>query len=203
MSTYNITIPDIHQGTAYLWYNVQLPATGQLLLIDQYGAPTQGSPQPLGASSGPVKISAKDKIERVMIDQSTGPVDAILTEQEAMFECTLSQSSLLLISTYLASSLYSSGTNSGLPSGAQNYEELTSGGLATIPQAPVAVISPRRGFNNPQKFYVFVLYNAYGMAEYDTSFTRTKESTWKITFTGLNVLTRPLQDQMFQYYRQT
>jgi hypothetical protein len=98
---------------------------------------------------------------------------------------------------------FSSGTDAGLPAGAQTYEQITVGGLVALPTAPVALISPRRGTSSPTKYLLVCLYKAYGFAELDLSFTRSKESVYKVQFHGLADLTRTQGDRVAQFYRQT
>ncbi len=203
MASFTITVPDIHQGTGMLWYGVTVPASGARLLIDANGNPTAGSPTPMGASEGAATFHLEAKIEEVAIDQETAPVDAIMTAESAYMEVTLKESSLVKITASLAHSTYSSGTDTGLPAGAQNYEEITVGGLVTVPQAAVALISPRRGFSSPGKFMVACLYNAYAKSAFQIGFTRAKEATYKVRFEGLAVLSRSPGDQVAQFYRQT
>ncbi len=200
---FTITVPDIHQGPGFLWFNVQEPAAGARLLVDANGNPTGGTPLAMGASEGPARFQFKAKIEAVQIDQETAPVDLLMTAEDAFIEVTLKESGLAKVIKMLEHGTYSSGTDTGLPAGAQTYEEITVGGLVTLPTASVALISPRRGFSNPGKYMVICLYKAYGFAELDLSFTRTKESVFKVQFQGLADLTRAQGDRVAQFYRQT
>ena len=126
-----------------------------------------------------------------------------MTGESAYMEVVLKESALTKIAASLAHSTYASGTDTGLPSGAQNYEEITVGGLVKIPQAAVALISTRRGFSSPGKFMVACLYNAYAKNAFQIGFTRAKEATYKVRFEGLAVLSRSPGDQVAQFYRQT
>jgi hypothetical protein len=203
MPSFNVTVPDIHQGTAFLWYGVQVPASGARLLVDANGNPVGGSPVPMGASDGAATFHMEAKIEEVAIDQETAPVDALMTAESAYMEVTLKESALAKIAASLAHATYSSGTDSGLPAGAQSFEEITVGGLVTLPQAAIALVSPRRGFASPGKFVVACLYNAYAKNAFQIGYTRTKEATYKVRFEGLAVLSRNIGDRVAQFYRQT
>ena len=203
MPSFTITVPDIHQGPGYVWYNVAVPAAGARLLVDSGGNPTQGSPVAMGASEGAATFHMEAKIEEISIDQETAPVDAVMTAESAYLEVTLKESSLSKISRALAHAAYATGSDSGLPSGAQAYEEITVGGLVAIPQAPVALVSPRRGFAAPGKFMVACLYNSYAKDPFQIGFTRTKEAVYKVRFEGLAVLARAQGDRVAQFYRQT
>jgi hypothetical protein len=203
MPSFTVTVPDIHQGTAFLWHGIQVPAPGSLLLVDANGNPVGGSPLPMGASEGAATFHMEAKIEEVAIDQETAPVDALMTAESAYIEATLKESALAKIAASLAHATYNSGTDTGLPAGAQNYEEITVGGLVPIPQAAIALISPRRGFGTPGKFMVACLYNAYAKNAFQIGYTRSKEATYKVHFEGLALLNRTLGDRVAQFYRQT
>jgi len=75
--------------------------------------------------------------------------------------------------------------------------------LVSVQQAPVALISPRRGFSSPGRYMVACLYNAYAKEPIQIGFTRTKEAVYKVRFEGLAVLSRPQGDRVAQFYRQT
>lgn len=202
MPSYTINVPDIHQGTAYLWVNVTPPTTGTRLLVDASGNLTQGSPIPMGAIQGATTFHSEAKLEEVMIDQSTAGVDVIQTGETAYIETTLVESTLQKIAYALAHAQYSSGTDAGLPGGAQGYEEITTGGLVTIPKTCVAIVSPRRNISNPGKYFVACLYSAFAKNPYSVGYTKAKETVYKVRFDGLGVMTRPIGDQVSQYYRQ-
>ena len=202
MPSFTITVPDIHQGPGYLWYNVQPPAAGARLMVDASGNPVAGTPVPMGASEGAATFHMESKSAEISIDQETAPVDAVMTAESAYLEITLKESSLGKIANALAHAVYSTGTDTGLPAGAQAYEQISVGGLVSIPQAAVALVSPRRGFSSPGKFLVACLYNTYAKDPFQTGFTRTKEAVYKVRFEGLAVLSRALGDRVAQFYRQ-
>lgn len=202
MAGFTVTVPDIHQGTGFLWYGVAVPPPGSRLLVDANGNPLGGSPLAMGSTDGAATFHLEAKIEEVVIDQQTAPVDAVMTAESAYLEVTLKESALNKIAASLAQASFTSGTDAGLPAGAQNYEEITVGGLVKIPQAAVALVSPRRGFSLPGKFMVACLYNAYARDPFQIGFTRSKEATYKVRFEGLAVLSRSPGDQVAQFYRQ-
>jgi hypothetical protein len=203
MPGFTITVPDIHQGPGLLWYNVALPGPEARLLIDGNGNPVGGSPVPMGASEGAATFHMESKLEEIGVDQETAPVDVVMTTESAYVELTLKESSLAKVAKSLAHATYSSGVDTGLAAGAQSYEQITVGGLVAIPQAPIALISPRRGFGSPGKFMVACLYNAYAKEPFQTGFTRTKEAVYKVRFDALALLSRAVGDRVGQFYRQT
>ncbi len=202
MPTFTITVPDIHQGPGFLWYGVTAPAAGARLLIDATGNPTVGTPTPMGASEGPAIFHAEAKMDEIMIDQEPAPVDAVMTAESAYLEVTLKESSLIKVSKALPHATFSSGTDAGLPATVQAYEQITVGGLVVVPQVAVALISPRRPYTSPGKFFVACLYNAIAKDPFQIGFTRAKESVYKVRFDGLAVLTRTVGDRVAQWYRQ-
>lgn len=257
--TFSVTVPDIHQGPGYLWWNVPMPANPGRMLVDTNGNPvlpagnwaastayavgqeivdtnnniervviagTSGTVQPawsttlgaqtvdntvtwqnlgpvlpMGASEGAATFNVTGKFQAVEIDQETAPVEILMTSEEATITATLKESSLVKISKIVPHSTFSSGTDAGLPSGAQAYEQLTVGGLVPLGRAAVSLVSPRRGVGG--KYMVATLYEAYGDAKFDYNITRTKESVYKVTFTGLALLWRAQGDRLAQFYRQT
>ncbi len=191
------TTPAIALGTAWTEPTTGLTAGAALPAANTSGGFAMGS------SEGAAKFQFKAKLEAVQIDQETAPVDVLMTAEDANIELSLKESSLAKIIKMLEHGTYTSGTDTGLPAGGQAYEAITVGGLVQLPTAPVALISPRRGTSNPTKYLTVCLYKAYGFAELDLSYTRTKESVYKVQFNGLADLTRTQGDRVAQFYRQT
>lgn len=195
--------PDIHQGSPYLYVLPGgPPAAGARLLVDINGTPIgAGQPFFMGSSQAPCTLHISSKIELIEIDQETAPVTPIMTAEAAYIEMTLKESDLLKVNFALPHSQYSAGTDTGLPAGNQNYQELTFGGLVCIPSYTVALVSPRRCTNN-QKNFVACLYNAVATDPYQVDITRTKETMYKIKWTALALPSRPAGDRVGQWYRQ-
>jgi hypothetical protein len=203
MPTVNFNFPDIHQGTPFLYVLPGgPPAANTPLIIDANGNPP-GTSQPffMGSSQAPCTFHVSYKSEKIEIDQETAPVDALMTAEDAYIEMVLKEMDLLKVNFALPHVQYSAGSNASLPTGVQNYQMMTFGGLATIPKYAVCLISPRRGTNNT-KFFVGCLYNAFASDPFQIDITRTKESLYKVRFNGLALPSRPLQDRVGQWYRQ-
>jgi len=200
---FQINIPDIHQGTGFLWVNVAIPATGSRLLVDSNGTPQGGAPVSLGSSEGVITVDYEPSIHPIMADQETAEIDAVLVSEKFQIDATLMETAMQKLFYTVATAQFSAGTDSGLPTGAQNYDEITTGGLVVIPKLSVAVISPRRGFSNPTKFMVICGYQMVAHAKLALGVTRTKETTYKVTWSGENITTRPQGDKLMQIYRQT
>lgn len=191
----------IHQGPGKLWLNVSVPASGSRLLINSTGDPTAGSPIFAGATEGAATVLLSPKLEAVGADQVAAPIDVVMTGEAASVEVTLKESDLAKLKNFIVNGAYTTGTDTGLPAGAQAYEEIAFGGTMAIPKTSVAVISPRRDSSN--KFVVSQLYSAYQAEAIQLPFQRGKETTYKVKFEGLADPSRAAGDQVGKLYRQT
>jgi hypothetical protein len=198
---YSIAQNDVQQAPGVVWLNVTPPAYGSRLNINGQGEPTQGG-FCAGTTEGAINMQAHDTIEEQHADQEPAPVGVKMTAQAASIAMTLREATMQKILQELGSGIYSAGVDSTLPVGAQSYEQMDWGGLVVIPTTSVAVISWRSGTNNPSKFFVFMLYKAYGSGALDMAFSLKKESTYKVTFKGLADTTRPQGYRVCQFFRQ-
>jgi hypothetical protein len=190
----------IHQGPGNLWIQVYVPTTGSRLLIDATGTPTQGSPIYGGATSAGVTFSPAAKIEMLEADQISAPVDGVMTGETNEMDVTMMESDLAKLRYFVQHGTFATGTDAGLPSGDQLYEEIAFGGIIPIPQYSVANISPRR--DAVGKFVVSQLYNAVQMEAIKLPYTRKKPTEYGVKFQGLAITTRPVGDQTGKIYRQ-
>jgi len=197
----NVDVTKIHQGPGKLWLDVSIPASGNRLAIDAGGTPTAGTPVFAGATEGAATIVLTPKLEEINADQVAGPVDVVMTAEAASIEVTLMESDLAKLKNYIVHGSFSTGTDSTLPAGSQNYEEISFGGLLAIPKTSVAVISARRDASG--KFVVAQLYQAYQVEAVQVPFQRAKVTTYKVKFAGLADPTRTVGDQVGKIYRQT
>jgi hypothetical protein len=153
-----------------------------------------------GAVTGASTVLWTPKINAISADQVAAPIDARLVSEEESIEAEVMETDYAKLKAYVANGLYSTGADPGLPSGYQNYEEISFGGLMMIPQMSVAVVSPRQ--EAPGKFVVSQLYNAYQAQALSMPFSREKPTTVKIKFSGLADAARPVGDQVGKVYRQ-
>jgi hypothetical protein len=197
----NVDITKIHQGPGKLWLNVSVPASGSRLLIDAAGDPTAGSPIFAGATEGAATVLLSPKLETISADQVAAPIDVVMTAEGASIEVTLKESDLAKLKNFIVNGAFTTGTDTGLPAGAQEYEEISFGGTLAIPKSSVAVISPRR--DAASKFVVSQLYQAYQAEAVQLPFQRGKETTYKVKFEALADASRTAGDQVGKIYRQT
>jgi hypothetical protein len=197
----NVDATKIHQGPGKLWLNVSVPASGSRLLINAAGDPTAGTPTFAGATEGAATVMLSPKLETVDADQVAAPIDVVMTGEAASIEVTLKESDLAKLKNFIVNGSYTTGTDTGLPTGAQAYEEIAFGGTMAIPKTSVAVISPRR--DSTGKFVVSQLYSSYQAEAIQLPFQRGKETTYKVKFEGLADASRAAGDQVGKLYRQT
>lgn len=190
----------IHQGPGNLWLNVSVPTTGNRMLINASGVPTEGSPVDAGAIEGAITLALGAKMDTIDADQLGGPVDAVMTGETDSIEVTMKESDLAKLRYFLQHGTYSTGTDAGLPGGAQAYEEIAFGGIMPIPKMSVAAISRRR--DSTTKHVVSQLYSAIQMEAIALPYSRDKSTTFKVKFVGLNIPTRPVGDQCGKIFRQ-
>lgn len=183
-------------GLGTNWTQTTLPITSGP------SAPVQNSTVALygGGVEGATTFGIVPKIGEIKADQIFGAFDARPTDAQGKIDVTLLETDLQKIAFLIAGAAYLTGTDNTLPPGFQGYEQLTYGGLNTLQQSSVAVISPR--FNAPGKFVVSQLYNAYVSKEPSLAFSKEKPTTAKVTFEGLAVTTRPAGDQFGTIWRQ-
>jgi len=191
----------IHRGPGKLWLNLSVPASGSRLLINAAGDPTAGAPIFAGATEGAATLLLAPKLDPITADQVAAPIDVVMTGEAASIEVTLKESDLAKLKNFIVNGAYTTGTDTGLPSGAQSYEEISFGGTMPIPKTSVAVISPRRDATN--KFVISQLYSAYQAEALQLPFQRGKETTYKVKFEGLADASRAAGDQVGKLYRQT
>jgi hypothetical protein len=153
-----------------------------------------------GSSRGAATIPISPKNMPIPTDQTTAPVDAVMTAEVESVEVELLESDFYKLQNYITQGTYGTGTDTGLPTGVQSYEEIAFGGVRTVPKMAVALISPRRDVIS--KYVVIVLYRAVQMDAIQLPFTREKETLYKVKFEGLWDDYRPVGDKVGSMYRQ-
>jgi len=200
----NVDATKIHQGPGKLWLNCTVPAADHRLLIDAAGEPTEGTPVFAGATEGATTLSLAPKLDKIEADQVSAAIDVVQTGEVESLEVTMKESDLAKLKYFVQHGTFSTGTDTGLPAGAQAFEEIKFGGILAIPKTSVAVISPRRDVaGSPGKFVVSQLYSCFQAETVQLGFTRTKETVYKVKFEALAIPTRANGDQCGRIYRQT
>lgn len=164
-----------------------------------------GAQIPSGQWEGAVTVKMGDKVNDFLPDHTTLPTKSFLTGEDAEVDITLAETSGNLLNLLVPSSTLSTGTDTGLPTGAQSYTELTSGGVVLVPDMAIAVVSPRPDYPNPPgptKSQVFCGYRMRSKDGVTLTYDKNKVNTFKGTFNCLAVDSRAVGDQGYQWYIQ-
>jgi len=153
-----------------------------------------------GALEGATDLDIGAKVEETTADQETLPIDAVMTGEVDSIGVTLKESDCAKLQILIPHGTYASGTDAGLPAGAQAYEEIAFGGLKPVPKFGVLLISKRK--DQTAKFVISQIYRAYQKETVKLPFQRGKETTYKVTFQAIADLNRPVGDRGGKVYRQ-
>jgi hypothetical protein len=185
----------IQIGPARIWTGVTPPASGAiptLMGIDADGVPTSGTE--VGYTTGPATFTYKQTKNPISAEQSLNPVDVYVTSEEAslVFEAMERTYATLKIAF------------DNVPTVTAATYDLFYGGdstnLSSVYTTCVVLTSRRRGGGSA--FEVLVLYKCYSVDGIQLGYTRTKESSYKVTMSALIDTTRTVGDRLFQWMRQ-
>jgi hypothetical protein len=154
-----------------------------------------------GALEGVTDLDIGAKIDETTADQETLPIDAVMTGEVDSIAVTLKESDCGKLQLLVPHGTYGLGSDSGLPTGAQGYEEIAFGGLKPVPKYGVLLISKRK--DQTSKFVISQIYRAYQKETVKLPFQRGKETTYKVTFQAIADENRPVGDRGGKIYRQT
>lgn len=189
------TPSQIQIGMARIWTGVTQPVTGlppTMLTIDADGAPLTGDE--VGYTTGPSTFLYKQTKTPISVEQSLNPVDVYVTSEE----CNLQFEAMERTYTTLKLAFDNVANVTDVSKDLFYGGDAT--GLSSVFTTCVALTSRRR--LAPTKFEVLVIYKAYSVEGIALGYTRTKESTYKVTMMGLIDTARNVGDRLFQWYRQ-
>lgn len=153
-----------------------------------------------GAIEGATTVVPGITVGKIKPDQVFGAIDARPTGADWEVEVSLLETDMQKLAFVLPGTAYSTGVDATLPAGFQNYEQITYGGLFTIAQFSIAVISPR--VNYPGKFIVSQIYSGVVTKPPQLGFSKEKPTVAKVTFEALALTARPAGDQLGTIWRQ-
>lgn len=159
----------------------------------------------LGASNGALKVEIQDDALDLVPDQSRTAIRRNAMASRASITVELFQSELDLIAKALAAASYSAKTNTLYPAGAQTIEKMTGGGARSrfVPKVCVVAVMQQPGWSNPTKSHIVTLYAAsVGRQPLQWAAAMRKPTTYAVRFDGMGVLSRPEDDQLYQWVRQ-
>jgi hypothetical protein len=185
----------IQLGAARIWTGCTAPTTGTpptMMSIDANGVPLTGTE--VGYTTGPATFSYKQAKNDISAEQSLNPVDVYVSTEE----CSLQFEAMERTYKTLQLAFDNVGTVS------DSAKDLFYGGdgtgLGSVTTSCVVLTSRQR--LSTKYFEVLVLYKAYSVEGIQLSYTRTKESTYKVTMKSLVDVNRLVGDRLFQWYRQ-
>jgi hypothetical protein len=193
-----VLVPGATGGTIPTWATVigQTTTDGGVTWVNL------GPTISLSVTEGNATLNVANKLSPITADQATGAIDVVVNQDTAELDATFKELTFSIVGRTMPYAQYTTGTDTALPTGAQTYEQLTGGGLVTIPQAALTIIIPRRQFANPSKNVVATLHKTYSEpAAFDWG--RAKVTEWKAKFIGLTIFNRLAGDQIWQWYEQT
>lgn len=180
----------------------------------QYGATDDGTAVwfnlgptlSLAYSEGEMTIDMEGTVEAIEADQETAPIASVMTKEAAVVGGTFEQLDLQTLSAGIPHATFNASQKSTLlPTTSQAYNEITVGGLMTIPNPTIVVLSPRRLYTAPGsvRFYQFILQKGYANGKPGLGFSRTKKSSWKVQWSGLAVESQPNGSRVARLIEQT
>jgi len=189
------TPSQIQIGAARIWTGVNTPTTGTppFLLTHTDGVPSSGTE--VGYTTGPAVFTYKQTKVPILAEQSLNPVDVYVTTEEGslVFEA--------MERTYTTLKLAFDNVNTATDAGKDLFYGGDATAMSSVYTTCVALTSRRR--LSPSKFEVVVLYRAYSVDGIQLAYTRTKESTYKVTMSALIDTNRVVGDRLFQFYRES
>ena len=163
----------------------------------------------VGANNGALTFKIQPKMESIMSDHDTAPVDFFTTAEDGEIDGTLMELSMSKVAAMLPNGAYTAGTDTNFPTGAQAYHQVTFGGQTRVPRPCVAVVSYRRQYGNstslstnPFRYYGGVVYAAGPAADGTFGFSLKKNTEYKVSAKGSVVGWRPVGDRIAQMFKQ-
>lgn len=187
-------VTQLYQGPGDLWLIDDPPTnTTKRVTID----PTTLTPDStahatskhLGASAGEISLTVTPKLGYIRIDQVAGPVGVFIESLEAKIEAEMSQTEMTKLAACLGI-----GTYSGNATPPTTWKQVTFGG--TDQPAPVCIAAIAKKRSAPTLAGCMCLYSVQPVGGIEITMSRKKQSTYKVSFTGLLDLTRAAGSQM-------
>jgi hypothetical protein len=182
----------IHGGGSRIFSGVTAPTTGTPPTYITHTDGVPGSGTELGLTQGDTNFAYQLTKKEIEAEQSLGAVDVMSIGEMGQIETTV------LEHTYFT--LQRAFDNVGTETVAGGYGIWFGGGTGPLASRTECVMITARQRNAPTKFVIGVLYKAYSVEGFKTSFKKSGESVYRVVFKGLSDLTRNAGDQM-GYYR--
>ena len=179
----NFGMARVYVGTTAPGYQTNLTLT--------LGAPADG--YFIGLTNSECVFKYTPTFAPVMVEQTPEEVAAVLTTEHAELDCDFAQTDVQLINKALSGlGTIGSGNNNSA-----NNNLITVGGLVIPTYTTVVAIQQRR--DDTSQYNYIMLYRCYVAAAFSYLLSRTKPSSYKVTFKGVGDLTRTVGDQLYQW----
>ena len=185
---------EIIQGPGDLWVIGTPPSDANVRITLASDGTPDATAHPgsihLGAMAAAVTTTVKPKLVSITADQFDCPVDAYVSELDAKIDASMAQMEATKLQRAVGVGVYSTGAG---------YKQVTFGGVLTVPQMCLAVISPTRA--NPNQYVISLLYLAVATGGFSLALGRAKAADYKASFTGLSDPTRTAGKQIGVVYQ--
>ena len=189
-----LTPSEVHVGPASLWIGTTPPASGAppTWLTHTNGVPGTGTE--VGLTLGDATFTWNTEKADIEAEQVMGVVDKFITKENATLEFEAEERTYTL--------LKSAFDNIGSVNDATRVGFYGGGGgsIINIQYSTLVLTSPRRDV--AARYEVLVLYKAVCTSGMVLTYSRTKPSTYRVTFQGLPDTTRTPGDRIFQFSRE-
>src|SRR5574337_1151500 len=194
---------DIFQNPTDLYIGIAAPASSlapgadaHCLTLDASGQPSSGTGFHVGSIEAPTSISIQETVNQIMDDQHDGPVDVAFVKIAAEVDFILKETNLSRLQQIL------NGGNLAAYNAIAGYQMLQVGGQTStaIGATTLLLVAPRR--DNTAKFIYALFYRVVIENPIELTFTRAKESVYKVKARCLMDTTRVAGDDLGVIVRQ-
>jgi hypothetical protein len=199
--TRTVTVANIFESPADVYFGLTAPTSSSTptsdantLTLDASGQPTSSTGFHAGLIEAPTMPTITEKCNEIDADQFEMAVDVGFDSIMAEFDCILKETSLSNINQLLTCA------NLSAYNAITGMQVLQFGGVSSAAASPLnmTVIAPNRAVAG--KFVYWMLYQAVLKSAYPFAIGRSKETAYKLKFSGILDLTRVNGDQLMQIY---
>jgi hypothetical protein len=194
---------DIFQNPTDVYIGIAAPASSLTpgadannLTLNASGEPSSATGFHVGHIEAPTSIQITEKVNEILDDQHDGPVDVAFDQIAAEVDFIMKETNLSRLQQII------NGGNLAAYNAISGHQVLQIGGqVSTTPgTTTLLMVSPRRDV--PTKFIYALFYKVYIENPVSLTFTRSKESVYKVKARCLMDSTRVVGDELGQIIRQ-
>lgn len=190
----DFSVAEIYQGPGDLWLIDPAPTDEAVRVTLDAATLTPDSTahanaKHLGGTAGEITMTVTPKLGLGRLDQVDAAVYVFIESLEAKIEAEMSQSEMQKLARVLAG-----GTYAGDAQPPTQWKQVTFGGVDVPPVMCIAAIAKKR--SDTTKAAVSCLYRVNSVNGIEITMSRKKQSTYKVSFTGLLDLGRTAGKQI-------